>query len=95
MSNWILFKTRPMDEDERIEWSERIGYDIAYEDAVMYTSPLPDDGQRVLIYSKWGTVDIDTFENDPDYGCGFEEHGDMDGIIAWMPLPDPPEEERK
>lgn len=32
---------------------------------------------------------IDKFENDPDYGCSFEENGDMDGIVAWMPLPEP------
>lgn len=25
-------------------------------------------------------------------GCYFEENGDMDGIIAWMPLPEPPKE---
>lgn len=90
MAEWIMLKTRPMDEDERQEWSEKLGYDIDYEDAVIYTGQLPDDGQEVIVYGRWGRIWIDKFENDPDYGCSFEEHGDMDGIVAWMPLPKPP-----
>lgn len=43
----------------------------------------------------YGTVRIDRFENDPDYGCSFEEYGDMDGIIAWMPKPEPYREVEK
>ena len=86
---WIPIKTRPMDEEERSEWSEKLGYDIEYEEAVIYTSQLPDDGQEVLTCGRYGTVRIDKFENDPDYGCSFEENGDMDGIVAWMPLPEP------
>lgn len=86
---WIPIKTRPMDEEERAEWSEKLGYDIEYEEAVIYTSQLPDDGQEVLTCSRYGTIRTDKFENDPDYGCSFEENGDMDGIVAWMPLPEP------
>ena len=91
---WQMIQTRPMDEDERKEWSEKLGYDIEYEEAVIYTGPLPDDGQEVLVYKHpWGGISIDKFEEDPDYGCSFEENGDMDGIVAWMPLPEPPKEE--
>jgi hypothetical protein len=79
-----------MTEEERREQSERLGYDVEYDDAVWFVGELPDDGQRVLTCSKWGRIEIDTFENDPDYGCYFEDNGDMDGIIAWMPLPEPP-----
>lgn len=86
---WIKIESRPMAEEERKEWSEHIGYDIEYEDAIIYTSELPDDGQEVLVCNKWGHVWIDTFSDDPDYGVGFEENGDMDGIIAWMPKPKP------
>ena len=92
---WIPLTTRPMDEEERLEWSEKLGYDIEYEDAVIYTSQLPDDGQEVLTCNRYGHVAIDKFENDPDYGCCFEENGDMDGILAWMPLPEPYEERRE
>lgn len=92
-SKWIMVKSRPMDEEERKEWSERIGYDLQDDEAVIYTSELPDDGQEVIVCSKWGHVWLDTFSNDPDYGVGFEGNGDMDGIVAWMPLPEPPKEE--
>ena len=90
--NWILFETRPMTEEERKEYSERLGYDIEYHEAVIYTSILPEDGQKVLVCSKWGGIWVDTFENDPDYGVSLEENGDLDGVIAWMPLPEPPKE---
>lgn len=92
---WIKIESRPMTEEERKEWSERIGYDIEYEDAIIYTSKLPDDGQEVLVCNKWGRVWIDTFSNDPDYGVGLEENGDMDGIVAWMPKPKPYEPPRE
>lgn len=88
-TEWILFKTRPMDEDERKEWSEKLGYNLEHEDAVIYTGQLPDDGQEVIVCSKYGHIWIDTFEIDPDYGVGFEENGDMDGLVAWMPKPKP------
>lgn len=91
---WIPIKTRPMDEEERKEWSEKIGYDLEDDEAVIFVSQLPDDGQEVLTCSRYGNVCIDTFTNDPDYGCGFEENGDMDGIVAWMPLPEPWEGEQ-
>lgn len=88
-TEWIPVKTRPMDEEERKEWSEKVGYELEGDDAVIYTSQLPDDGQECIVCTKWGNVFIDTFQNDPDYGCAFEDHGDMDGITAWMPLPRP------
>ena len=91
--NWYIIKSRPMTEEERQEWSERIGYDLDPNEAVIYTSSLPEDGQRVITYSKYGGISIDTFYHDPDYGCYFEDNGDMDGIIAWMPEPEPPKME--
>ena len=84
---WRPIKTRPMDEEERQEWSEKLGYDIEYEEAVIYSN-LPDDGEEVLICYKWGHVCIDTFRQEEE-GCYFEGGGDMDGVIAWMPLPEP------
>ena len=93
-AGWTFFNARPMTQDERNEWGERLGYNFEDdENAVMYEGPLPDDGQKVLVCNKWGTIWVDTFENDPDYGCTLEDEGDLDGVIAWMPLPEPPKEE--
>lgn len=78
-----------MDTEERLERSEKLGYDIEYDDAIIFTSQLPDDGEDVLTCNRYGMIRIDTFVNDPDYGCYFEYNGDMDGIVAWMPLPKP------
>lgn len=92
-SQWIPFKTRPMSDEEREYYSEMTGFDMS-DDAVMYCSELPEDGQEVLVCNKYGSVWQDIFCNDPDYGVGFETHGDMDGLVAWMPMPEPykPEE---
>ena len=92
---WIPLTTEPMDEKERLEWSKKRGYDIGDDEALIYTSQLPEDGQEVLVCGRYGKVWIDKFENDPDYGCWFEENGDMDGIVAWMPLPKPYRERRE
>ncbi len=89
MSEWIPIKSRPMDEDEREEWSDKLGYELEDYEAVIYVSPLPDDGQDVLICLRGGDIRIDTFEED-DCGCYFCEYGgEMNGVVAWMPLPEP------
>lgn len=86
---WILFETRPMDEEERQYYSEQYGFALADDEAVIYCSQMPDHGQEVLVCNEYGQVCIDTFDDDPDYGVGFETNGDMDGLVAWMPLPKP------
>lgn len=87
---WTPFETRPMDEEERQYYSEQYGrFDLADDDAVIYCSQMPDHGQEVLVCNKYGRVWIDTFDDDPDYGVGFETNGDMDGLVAWMPKPKP------
>lgn len=93
---WILFETRPMDEEERQYYSEQYGFALADDEAVIYCSQMPDHGQEVLVCNEYGQICIDTFDDDPDYGVGFETNGDMDGLVAWMPLPkpyEPPKEE--
>lgn len=82
---WNPITKRPMNEEERKEWSERIGYDIEYEDAYIYGG-LPNDGEEVLICMKWGSVTKDIFRDDD--GCYFDDH-DMEDVTAWMPLPEP------
>lgn len=84
---WIPLKTRPMDEDERKEWSEKYGYKLEDDEAVIYTSQLPDDGQDVLITLRNGNIMFDTFEED-DYGGYFDEC-DIEDVVAWMPVPEP------
>lgn len=82
---WHVITKTPMTEDERKEWSELLGYDVEYEDAFIYSN-LPDDGQEVLVSTQYGVYE-DTFRQDEE--CYFEANGDMDGILAWMPLPEP------
>ena len=91
---WMPITSRPMTEDERKEWSEKLGYNIDDDEAVIYGN-LPDNGQRVLVYHKYSReIEIDTFFDDGD-GCYFEENGDMDGITHWMPLPEKPKEKEE
>lgn len=80
---WIPIKTRPMTEEEKEYYSEYL-----FEgNGLIYECPLPEDGQEVLITSKYGSVDKTTFYTD----CGnyFENYEDYDEVIAWQPLPEP------
>lgn len=91
---WIPIQSRPMTAEERDVYRERIGFELDEDEAVIFTSKLPDDRQDVLVsYTYSGYVGTDTFCDDPDYGCFFETNGEMDGISAWMPLPKPYKEE--
>ena len=80
---WIPVKTRPMTEEEKEYYSEYL-----FEgNGLIYECPLPEDGQEVLVTSKYGSVDKTTFCTD----CGnyFENYEDYDEVIAWQPLPEP------
>lgn len=90
---WIMLESRPMDEEERQYYSEHYGYDLDDHEAVIYCCQLPEHGQEVLVCNEYGRIWLDTFDDDPDYGVGFETNGDMEGLVAWMPLPTPPKEE--
>ena len=84
---WIPVKTRPMTEEEKEYYSE-----FLFEgNGIIYECTLPDDGQEVLITSKFGSVDKTTFYTD----CGnyFENYEDYDEVLAWQPLPLPYKEE--
>ena len=80
---WIPVKTRQMTEEEKEYYSEYLFDGNGY----IYECPLPDDGQEVLITSKYGSVDMTTFYT--DYGNYFENYEDYDEVIAWQPLPEP------
>ena len=89
---WMPVKFRPMDSEEREYWKEQFGEELADEDAVMFDCPMPEDGQEILVsYRKWISMD----KCEIDGGCyGLEGNGDWDGVIAWMPLPEPYGERR-
>lgn len=86
---WFKIESRPMDDEEQKYYSEHYGYDLDDHEAVIYCCQLPEHGQEVLVCNEYGHIWIDTFDDDPDYGVGFETNGDMDGLVAWMPLPKP------
>jgi len=79
---WIPIKTRPMTDEEKEYYSEYLFEDNGF----IYECLLPNDGQEVLITSKYGSVDKTTFYTD----CGnyFENYEDYDEVIAWQPLPE-------
>ena len=84
MSNWIPIKTRPTTEEEKEYYSEYTSYGCDF----IFDCPLPDDGQEVLVSTKYGNVTMDTFwRDDGSDGCYFKNY-DADDITAWMPLPD-------
>ena len=82
-NGWIPIKTRPMTDEEKEYYSAYLFEDNGF----IYECPLPNDGQEVLITSKYGSVDKTTFYTD----CGnyFENYEDYDEVIAWKPLPQP------
>ena len=86
---WIPIKTRPMTDEERDYWSARYGYDVEYEDAVMFDCEMPKDKQEIWVQSKNGFIFEDVCEND-DGMIGLEEYGDWVDIVAWMPKPNRP-----
>lgn len=84
---WIPIKMRPMDSEEREYWECQCGYELKEEDAVMFDCQMPDDGQEILIsFQKW--INMDRCEIDGGF-YGLEGNGDWEGVIAWMPLPEP------
>ena len=86
---WIPVTTRPMTEEEEKDACERLGVDHLEDyEKRMFTCQLPEDEQEILISTHWG-VSLDTCDIDPDYGYGLENNGDWDGVLAWMPLPEP------
>lgn len=83
---WNVITKCPMEADEIAAWSERLGYEIPADEAYMYGN-LPEEGEDVLVCTASGTIFIDSLCCDE--GCYFEDYGEMDGIVAWMPLPKP------
>lgn len=86
---WNRITKRPMDAEEREFWEVEMG-EIADEEAYFYEN-LPKEGEEVLVCTQFGRVFIDSLCCGE--GCYFDDYGEMDGIVAWMPLPKPYKEE--
>lgn len=78
---WHEVKTRPLTDEEKEYYSE-----IAMEPEYIFDCEMPEDGQEILIYTKWG-ADKDICSNDAYYGIGLEGRGDWDDVIAWAEMP--------
>jgi len=88
---WVPITTRKLTKEEK----EKAAYEWGlkpedFDDSWLYTCPLPNDGQEVLVTNRiWGYVVIDTFHIDEEGARYFENYEDEDDLLAWMPLPDP------
>lgn len=80
-NKWIPVTYRELDEENERQLYPNADY--------IYNCNLPDDGQEVLITTKYRQVVMTTFYNDGDDGCYFECYEDWDDVLAWMPLPKP------
>lgn len=85
MSEWIPVRYHTITGEERQE----NGYPEEWE--TMFDCLMPEDGQEILISTKWG-VSQDTAYSDID-GCYLDNHDDWLDVLAWMPLPEPYREE--
>lgn len=78
-SPWVPIKFRPLTDEEQEEYP-----DYCY----MADCPMPDDGEEILVSTKYGTVEKDECEIDDGYSLdsGYDWQTD---IVAWQPLPKP------
>lgn len=79
---WHKVTTRPLTAEEVAYYAEMEMDGIEY----VFDCEMPDDGQEILIATKWGT-DKDICSNDAEYGIGLEGRGDWDGVYAWAEMP--------
>ena len=95
-SEWIPVTYRPMTEEEEKEFCVKWGIkEGSLEDCEtrVFTCPLPEDGQEILISTRWGvSEDVCSWDDD---SIGLEDRGDWDGVDAWMPKPEPYKKEGK
>lgn len=91
---WIPITYRHMNEEELRDVCRFYGVDnpddLHEDEKLMFDCIMPDDGQRVLISTRWG-VFADTSEiitEDGGYYHSLEDRGDWEGVTAWMPAPE-------
>lgn len=76
---WHEVIQRPLTDEEKKEYAE-----YSYEPAYMLDCLLPDDGQEILIATRWG-VDTDICCVDEFYYL--ESRGDWEDVLAWAEMP--------
>ena len=92
IGEWIPVTRRPMTDDEWEELSDEAKDYIDEDEKWFFDCPMPEDGQEILVSTRWG-VHTDVADNDIDgegfISHGLEENGDWEGVLAWMPVPEP------
>lgn len=72
-------------------------FDTTHPNWISCKDKLPEYGTEVLTYSLCGLIEIQSLENHI-WNCHWEnQHGDyedLEGVSAWMPLPEPYAERR-
>lgn len=86
LPQWIPVTYRQMDDDEYCNFCKEYG-EIPVEERKVFDCQMPEDGQEILISTKYEHIFLDTCVYDDGYGL--EEYGDWEDVIAWMPLPTP------
>lgn len=78
IDHWIPVKFRPLTDEEQEEYP-----DYCY----MADCLMPDDGEEILVSTKYGRVEKDECRFDDGYylDSGYDWQTD---IVAWMPLPE-------
>lgn len=83
-TRWIPVKWHEITDEERKE------NDYPKEWACYFDSIMPYDGQRILITTKSGYVELDECYSDDGQTLSLDSGYDwVDDVIAWMPLPKP------
>lgn len=78
-SSWVPITYREMTQEEKNEFT--------LDGTEILNCPLPDDGEEVLITTKFRNVYMDVFHN--ENGDCFFEYYEIEDAMAWMPLPQP------
>lgn len=83
-SEWQVISFREATEEEKEEMDDPQG--------IVYNSKMPEDGEEVLVTTRWRDVCTDVFIYEAGW-CGFVFHDEPGDVIAWRRKPDPYEEE--
>lgn len=81
---WHELKIRDLTDEEKAEYEEYC--EIYGMPEYIIEGELPNDGQEILIVTRWG-VTTDTCIVDEEDGYALEDRGDWEGVIAWAEFP--------